>query len=1322
MKNIIYIRLGFFFYLLLLCFPETWSVPFRTLKVENGLSHNTVHCLMQDQYGFIWAGTSNGLNCYNGNTVKTFRNWNKDSFSTSNNYVTSLLDANDSVIWIGTDQGIYLYKREQGQFEPLTLKTRYGVSISSKITKMIKNKDGKIWIGTLGQGLFCYDGKMLRQFISYTSFVNDFIIDNNNNFYVTTLSNEILVFNKQGLFTKKIIIPQIAFCLYYTDQKIWIGMEKGIIGYLQENSTQLVCYNITEEKTNITRCITKDNEGNLLLGTDYGLYQLDKSNKIKCLHDNNEFNGMQNAQITSMIKDHEGGIWIGTNNNGINYMSRNTLQFHYYYYENEEQGMRESPITIGSICEANNNTLYIGTNIGIFTLTKGATSIHNFLPDALSKDIGDVRSLWLDNQTLWAGTYGNGIIKIDLINKSIKRYQYEKGKPNALPSNYVFKLYRTREGKLYVGLNKGLYWLDETTDRFYPITIIGATLSVTDIAEDINRNLWIATATGGLYRCDQATNAWQRYQHNPQQPESLFDNNLTLLKEDYSGHLWIGSNGGGIGFFNPGNKCFERFDSDDKLLANKVIYAIEQDQNGFFWIATNNGLFKANIKEKEKTFQLFTSSNGLQANQFNLHASLLLHNGDLAFGNMNGLVIFSPSALKRNDTQPLVYITGITFPQNDTKPKKDSINWNNVLQLPEKITLPYKHNSFTLTFSALSFENPTENAYRYQMMGIDKEWIYSSSKNEAAYAHLSPGTYLFQVEGANCDGTWNKEATTITIVITPPWWATIWAIIGYILLCLSIIVIIGWIWNKRIKKKYSRRMQEYNMAKDKEIYHQKINFFVNLVHEIRTPLSLIELPLEQLKAVTSSQKEQQDLIYTIEKNVNYLLNITKQLMDFEKIERGGMHMEKQTCDIVALTKEILEQFYLSAQLKQIQLLVDLPDHPIYALVDQDKISQIMVNILSNAFKYTHTTIELKLTYNQQTLHWYVDDDGEGIPQNKKEKIFEAFYRIHESETYPSGTGIGLTYAKLLTEKHGGSLTVETNQWNGARFILTLPIAAADITKQNPPNELVNAIHSPVDPEAMTKNKNLTILLVEDNEDLLQMTSKILNKWYHVKKASNGQQALDIIESEMVDIIVSDVMMPIINGFELCKRIKQDINTSHIPFILLTAKITIDAKQEGLLSGADAYVEKPFSILQLRMQIENLLHLRQQFYKQMQTLENHFSINLNAQNDAGISQKDQEFILRLQELISNKLSDEKFSLDSVAEEMNMSRSSLYRKIKALSGIAPTEYLKVLRLNKAAELIRQGNRVNEVYQQVGFSSASYFAKCFKAQFNVLPKDFK
>ena len=230
MKNIIYIRLGFFFYLLLLCFPETWSVPFRTLKVENGLSHNTVHCLMQDQYGFIWAGTSNGLNCYNGNTVKTFRNWNKDSFSTSNNYVTSLLDANDSVIWIGTDQGIYLYKREQGQFEPLTLKTRYGVSISSKITKMIKNKDGKIWIGTLGQGLFCYDGKMLRQFISYTSFVNDFIIDNNNNFYVTTLSNEILVFNKQGLFTKKIIIPQIAFCLYYTDQKIWIGMEKGIIG------------------------------------------------------------------------------------------------------------------------------------------------------------------------------------------------------------------------------------------------------------------------------------------------------------------------------------------------------------------------------------------------------------------------------------------------------------------------------------------------------------------------------------------------------------------------------------------------------------------------------------------------------------------------------------------------------------------------------------------------------------------------------------------------------------------------------------------------------------------------------------------------------------------------------------------------------------------------------------------------------------------------------------------------------------------------------------------------------------------------------------
>ena len=649
--------------------------------------------------------------------------------------------------------------------------------------------------------------------------------------------------------------------------------------------------------------------------------------------------------------------------------------------------------------------------------------------------------------------------------------------------------------------------------------------------------------------------------------------------------------------------------------------------------------------------------------------------------------------------------------------KEGQTDFGNALYMRKEIRLPYEYNTFSLRFVALSYEEPLKNQYKYRLKGADKEWIANTSSHSASYTHLPPGEYEFQVKGANNDGLWNDRTASLRIVITPPWWLSIPAYIAYALALFFIIGYITYRWRLHIKRKYHQMMEDFRITQDKEIYKQKINFFINLVHEICTPLSLICLPLEKLR---DGKIEEHDKHLTlIEKNVSYLLEITNQLLDFQKIENKKMKLDLKRHDINAIIKDIAEQFKDAASIKGLKLSVSLPAPEMEAIVDNDIIRKIMVNLMSNALKYAASMIELSLKESDGHIVICVSNDGPRIPEGQKEKIFQIFYQIPDDKKQMPGTGIGLAFSKSLAESHQGTLSVENLPSGGCSFILSLPLKRATEklpeTESHPESEGLEPDLPPAE------NKRHTVLIVEDNIELQNEIGEALEQWYKVYTAGNGKEALEKLETnDATDVIVSDVMMPEMDGIEMCRHIKTNLTYSHIPIILLTAKTNLESKTEGMENGAEVYMEKPFSIKQLHNQIENLLKLRLAFHELM--LRSAGTTHETPISEYIQSECDITFMKEVDATLTKHLDEESFSVDNLADAMNMSRTNFYRKLKMLTGMAPNIYIKNFRLNQAAELLAQNMRINEVMLRVGFMAPSYFAKCFKAKFGKLPKEYQ
>ena len=1315
-----------------------WASPstlhpssFTNYMAADGLSDNNVLCGLRDKYGFMWLGTNNGLNCFDGAQNTIYRNMIEGKSGIENNTITALYEYGDN-IWFGGSFGLYVYDRQTNRFKSFDKLTKYGVSISATVQDIVGSQDGCIWIGTQGQGLFIYNPKTdeLTQDSRHGAFISDILAENDSPVFVATLQGQIVLYRQDGTYMMEHPIPDYRsdknnISLELIGFRLYIGCERGLYSVLRDDGEVTA---VPHVNIGIHSLLRKGNQ--LLMGTDQGIYLYNPSTQQMSRFDNpdDKIGGLTDQRVNALAWDKDSTLWVMTQMGGVCYMPQignDVLLAHF-----PESGRGNM---IYAVCETSDGRLWIGHENGLGIYNPSTQLIDDYSALDLKQEIN---VLMADGNDLWIGTRRQGIFVLNTTNGQLRHYQYSSDKSYTVPSNEITSLLCTSEGVIYVGTSWGLCRYEHESENFMWYFGIGSTTRVTSLTEDKDGCVWASTSNHGLFKQWEKGSTFRNFTYQQKEKQSLANNNVSSVFCDHSGQIWVVYNGTGLARYLPHTEGFEPFVVDVPEIQDQQIYFIVEDHKHNLWMGVETGMLCLGTRRDAASLQVLRGSSDMSRQLKPHNSAIITRNGELFAGRFNMLAHFYPDRINIATKRAPVYITRLTSTTTQTSttlPYHDNTSSQLVTQ-QASLTLPYSDNGFTLHFSQPLFNGTNvQRRFEYRMEGIDATWAKGTKNAEATYVNVPPGDYVFLLrEAGNTD---ESSYARLNITILPPWYRTNLAYFVYFLLIVSAIAWLLYRYNSSMKRRYNRRLKEYQTAQEKANFESKIRFFVDIVHEIRTPLTLISLPLEQMEESPLSDENHRHTS-AIRRNMNYLLGITNQLLDFQKAEHGKIQLNLRSCDVGQLLSDVFQQFTdaMEVQGKRIQL--QLPDEPIVTTIDTDKVQKVIMNLIGNAAKYARSEIIVRLEQmpsasgtttspaNDQ-LRISVIDDGPGVPKGERDKIFDLYYQIgNERIAATLGTGLGLSYAKMLAQAHDGELTYSDAVGGGSNFQLTLPISLAgdERTALNEISPVDNSqpTHTDEQPTLTTRHR---ILVVEDNEELLQITTDALRPHFRILKAHDGVEALDVLKYNDVDVIVSDVMMPRMDGIELCTKVKEDINYSHIPVILLTAKTSVEAKVEGMQSGADIYLEKPFSIKQLHLQILNLLRMRQTYYERMRNISHDANDNDNAGNagELGLTQQDLLFMERLQKMVAENMRDEEFSIDQLAEQMNMSRSSFYRKIKALTDMTPIEYLKMRRLEQAATLLRQGIRITEVAERVGFTSSSYFAKCFKGHFGVLPKDF-
>ena len=1059
----------------------------------------------------------------------------------------------------------------------------------------------------------------------------------------------------------------------------------------------------------------------MLIGSDHGVYRYTPADGSVERIDKpvGGLGELTDEQVNALAWDADGTLLVLTRSGGVSSLD---LQDHGITFMplplQQDSG---SPNLVRTMCRTSQGTLWIGTDRGLFVADSQMQHITPYQHDLQNYGI---TALVQDGNDLWIGTRHNGVRVLNLATGQMVSHVYSPNTPYTIPSNEVNNIYRTRDGHIYVLTTWGLCRYNRSAHAFLSFSHISANTSFVCMQEAANGWLWASSSNRGLFCMRSNVNSFDAFTSS-----TIGHHTVNVMLSDKRGDLWMATTGGGLYRFNFKRGDFDRFDDPTSVLYNQDINFIEEDDQENLWMGTSVGLVSLGSSRELRDLQVYNFS--CDANFYRLQrSSCIQSSGDVFFGAAGGLYRFTPSRLHPVTDLLRVYIHNISFPYvADNQEELKRLGLDVLLYTRKEIELPYADNSFTLHFASARYNGMPVPQFEFMMKGIDNTWAHGTETPEATYANLSPGHYTFLLRSVG--QTDENAIARLEITILPPWYRTTLAYLFYVLLVCIALGLAYWYTQMRLKRRYHQQMRRFQAEQEKEAFQSKIRFFIDLVHEIRTPLSLISLPLEQMdeEVKDEPQSKMSRYISSIRRNMNYLLNVTNQLLDFQKAENNGITLVRRDTNVGEMLHDIYGQFEEGAKIKNLQLQLQLPEQPVVVSMDSGKVHKVMMNLVGNALKYASHSITIKMSDDDQ-LAISVIDDGPGVPAEGREHIFDRYYQIGGDKVAAEvGTGLGLAYAKMLAQAHHGDLTYSDVSGGGSCFTLTLPFVMGEqgdtLSQELPP---LSASSEPVgDEETETVRSGSSmyqILLVEDNQELLSATTEGLQRWYKVLRARDGVEALDVVKHHDVDVVVSDVMMPRMDGIQLCQHLKENIDTSHLPIILLTAKTSVEAKLEGMENGADIYMEKPFSIRQLHLQIENLLRLRQHFYEYMRSLDGFSS--LTAEDEGGsaimqLNQQDLQFVERMQNAVKENLRNEEFSIDTLAEQLNMSRSSFYRKIKALTGQTPTDYLKTARMNEAARLLREGCRSSEVCERVGFTSSSYFAKCFRAQFGVLPKDY-
>lgn len=1350
-------------------------LDFDVLSIDDGFTSSRANAIIQDRKGFVWVGTWNGLNRFDGYECVVYQPGYRDETTLSNREVTALLEDRDGFIWIGTTFGL-------NKLNPVTNElTVY--PFAYRILSLFEDYNGRIWVGTLDDGLYWLDKNMGRiHHCLKDETVNSIFEDSRHLFWVST-SNGLLDFDRETnnyvrILNERPDSPSENVSMFTSgivetkDGALWVGTQNfglaKVIVNQDKNNHKINFYDFTNAhlspvQFSIERlCV--DDESNIWIGTNgNGLFMLPFAESKKepgvahfqCLKSdvNDLFSFSGNNYISALFVDRGNNLWVGSSLLNVANIGNNGLL---RYNTREIDDNNVVNFWVRSIAGDNNGMLWLGTTDGIKRID--LTKPHNNMQKIVSNVAYKVNGKNLQANTVMAlksnfndyflvGTDGAGILlypqnEMYKTNPSYSTFINTETHPN-MPGNRVNVLATSPKnpncvwvGTTNNGVGKCIY--DNGQFRFESFKAGAGKGELTNnniraLLEDKDGYVWIGTQHG-LNRYNSSTGNMEHFYYSKSDTTSINDNVINVIYEDSNGDLWIGSNAGlnkkvernGKVGFKPYPK-FDRIDSD-------IILNILEDNHKNLWIGIYNGIVKFDLNEEKVVHEYFDKS--YQRVKIDHNSCWKSAQGVFYFGGGTGFLEFHPDKFLLEETPVKVQITDLMIFNKTVMPNKET-NGKMVLSksisYTDSLELSYKDEVFTFVFSSMDFRAPDKTKYAYRLKGFDKDWNYVGSRNTATYTKIPPGRYVFEVKASNSRGEWDTQVTSVHVQVAPPWWRTLFAYVAYMVIIIVLLDVLIRIALIRVKERNRMELQRVQLEKEHELNELKVHFFTNITHEFRTPLTLILGPLEEMLERKSTFGTYGRNLELIHRNSQRLLRLINQLMEFRKVEKGKIELLLQEADVIPILHEIYDSYSAMAEAKNIDFTLKYSVSELKAWIDRDKFDKVMFNLLSNAFKFTEDggRIQLRLEKDCDSLDSgifaiEVEDSGMGIELDKQDLIFERFYQVNQKDTQSTG-GIGLFLSKAFVELHKGTLTVQSELGQGSCFRVEIPCKSV-------PNEQYELVGEPseihlvedetssqysepiFEKEFGTKRNRFTILLAEDDAEMNEFIANSLSDSFRVIRTYNGREALEYARKENPDLLVTDIMMPEMDGIELCRKLQSELSTSHIPILILTAKTTTENEKEGLKTGALDYICKPFNVSALRLKISNILAMRSQLHE-------HFRKNTLLEPEAvTLTSIDDQFLKAAVDAVQANLDKPEFDVERLSHAIGLSSNQTYRKIKALTGQTAKEFIRNQRLKVAAQMLVQRKRnVQEIIYMVGFSSPSYFTKCFKEYFGCTPSEY-
>lgn len=1283
----------------------TTGIMFRQLSTSEGLSNNNVRCILRDDKGFLWVGTESGLNKYDG---YTFQHYYRNNSQLPDDGISELFEGPDGNVWVKSTNGYSIYNYQTGSFENNYKQKLDSLGIPGKNILQVGHT-------TNGNECWAYDhsslylrnltdGPVKTIPLEQTDKISSIIVGTRY-IYIMYIDASLQSIDRHDNRNEFINIPdpyktqfenRDAFIYSDGSENLWAyTLRSSLLLHLDNNTRQWESISLGNDSdiqyNRVQRVLDLGNGDVWILTTHRGLFIYNKLTKqcTNLVHDPLKPHTLASNNLNTIYQDKDGTVWIGNYKHGISYYSPDSqiiLSHRSLEYDD-----------ILAFCQDSSfDNIYYGTD--------GKGIIRESLTDGKRERIATPANIivYLSYDAkgrLWAGSYQKGLLCYH--NGNIR--QYTTANSQLLEDN-VYAVEADRNGYIWIGTLKGfIQRLDPETGRFETILYRPEEFPVSDMFYDGGQHLYVATHEG-LIVINTDTQAYTIYN----EAGRFKENDINTVYKDSRGLLWMG-HPHGLSIWNQQNDSVTSIEQKDGLPAN-LVRAIVEDEYGQMWIGSGNGISRIQLKDGKFTIVNYSVSDGLTCNDTNVHAILRLKNGHILVGTPQGYQTIVPQKATDTPYNASVYLTGIEL-QSGVNPAK-------VLRgsSPECITqlvLPEEENSFTLSLSALDLMEPDKVKYAYRIAGQrNDKWLYAES-NKVHLSMLQPGNYQLQFKVCNSQGVWSPNIKELEIKVLPPWFHTWWAYTVYALLIAAVVLFIVRYLHIRQKERRQLREVEEENERQQKLTNIKLQFFANISHELRTPLSLIINPLEEF--FVNHPEYRTGLLEIVKHNADYLLEQINQLLDFRKLDVKAETLHCHHDNVLILLSEIFHSFDPIAHKRNIGYRMTCPKPSVFMDFDYDKVRKVVTNLLSNAFKFTPDggSISLDIQLGERWITLRVADTGCGIENEAKEKIFQRFYQPANTPPNKGGSGIGLHITSEYVKMHGGTIRVCDNQPCGSIFEVVLPLHQESVAAQMPES---NTIPTP-DTAEDGENAGFTILLVDDNADFLHFLSESLGKLYHVLKATNGKQALGVLEKEDIDLVVSDVMMPEMDGVELCKAIKTDIRYSHIPVILLTAKANEEHQLEGLGVGADDYIIKPFNMEVLKLRIHNLIemgHKRQELFNEQIKIE---------PSRITITPLDQQMVEKAIQIVEENIGEPEFSVEELAASLNISRSYFYKKMVKITGKKPIEFIRTIRMKRARQLLAESQmQVAEIAYMLGYNSPKVFSKHFKEEFGISPSEFK